>query len=208
MKYLIAIPALDMIHTATAASLVNMRRVGDCRFSFLCNSLVYDARNMLAAEAIDTGADRILFIDSDMYFQPDMMEHMADVLDYGFHFISGLYFRRKFPMTPLIYDSIEIVTENGIKKGKTVAYTNYPADRLFMVDGCGFGAVMMEISMLKEMFDVYERPFDPMPGVLGEDLAFCYRAQQLGYELWCDPRIKLGHVGQFIYDERYYQPQK
>ena len=42
--------------------------------------------------------------------------------------------------------------------------------------------------------------FDPMEGV-GEDLAFCLRARELGYKIWCDPTISLGHVGQLIINE-------
>lgn len=29
--------------------------------------------------------------------------------------------------------------------------------------------------------------------ILGEDLAWCYRAKDLGYEIWLDPTIKVGH---------------
>ena len=68
-RYMIAIPCMEMMHTAFVSSLVNMRRVGANKVTFLSNSLIYDARNMLAAEALDTGADRILWLDSDMVFE-------------------------------------------------------------------------------------------------------------------------------------------
>jgi hypothetical protein len=30
---------------------------------------------------------------------------------------------------------------------------------------------------------------------IGEDFLFCDRARELGYEVWVDPTIKLGHMG-------------
>ena len=42
--------------------------------------------------------------------------------------------------------------------------------------------------------------FTPFNG-FGEDLAFCLRARDLGYKIWCDPKIKCGHVGQLVVNE-------
>ena len=28
----------------------------------------------------------------------------------------------------------------------------------------------------------------------GEDVAFCWRARQCGYKIWCDPSTECGHV--------------
>ena len=27
----------------------------------------------------------------------------------------------------------------------------------------------------------------------GEDVSFCLDAKKMGYEIWCDPRIRVGH---------------
>lgn len=200
-KYMIAIPAMDTMPTATVASLMSLKRIGANRCSFLCNSLVYDARNMLVQEAIDTGADRVLFIDSDMFFMPDLMERLAARMDEGLDFVCGLYFRRKIPTTPCIYSNVHIINNAG----KTQVYTDYPKDSLFKIAGCGFGAVMVSTKLLKHVQDELCKPFLPYSGALGEDLSFCYRAHNLlGYDLWCDSSIKVGHVGQMIYTEDYY----
>lgn len=207
MKYLIAVPTLDMVPVPFVAALTALKRIGEVKHSFLANSLIYDARNMLAQEAIDTGADRILFIDSDMYFMPDMMERMAADLDDGADFVCGIYVKRRFPTLPCIYKSIDIEYEDGDPIGKTEMYTDYPKDALFEVGGCGFGAVMMDVAMLKNVQDTFGKPFTPYAGLFGEDLSFCWRAKQLGYTLWCDSRIKVGHVGTFIYSEEHYLMQ-
>lgn len=200
LKYLIAIPCMDAMPTPFVAALTAMKRVGLTRHSFLANSLVYDARNMLAQEAIDTGVDRVLFLDSDMFFQPDMMERMAADLDTGIDFVTGISVKRRFPTMPCIYKDVGI--------GHTEVYEDYPQDKLFQIAGCGFGAVMMNVSMLNDIWDKYGKPFLPIPGELGEDLTFCYRAQLSGYKLWCDSKIKVAHIGQFFYSESHWLAQQ
>lgn len=205
-KYLIAVPTMDTMLVPFVASLTYLTRVGLSRVSFASNSLVYDARNLLAAEAIDTGAERVLWLDSDMQFNPDLMERLAHDMDLeGLDYVSGIFFRRRLPVVPVIAKRIEAEKD---EKGKLVAntetYLDYPQDSLFEVAATGFGAVMCSTKMLKDVFDVYDRPFDPIPGVLGEDYAFCYRARSLGYRLWCDSRVKVGHVGLLAYGENAY----
>ena len=204
-KYMIAIPCLDTVPVPFAASLSGLRYVGESRASFHANSIVYDARDMLAAEAIDTGATRILFIDSDMQFAPDMMERMAaDMDEHNLDYVCGIYFKRRLPTTPCIYKKVELKDDGT---ASVESYTNYPRDELFPIAGSGFGAVMLTTKMLKDVYDTFGRPFLPFPGVLGEDLSFCWRAKQIGYEMYCDSRIKVGHVGLFNYSEPYYQAQ-
>ena len=200
-KYLIAVPCLDNVPVAFVAALTALKRIGLTKHSFLSNSLVYDARNALAQEAIDTGADRILFIDSDMYFMPDMMGRMAQDLDDGADMVSGICFTRRFPTQPCIYKTVDITYSDGEPTGKTEVYTDYPKDKLFQIAGCGFGAVMMDAKVLKAVEEALDKPFNPMPGILGEDLSFCRRARDCGFKIFCDSRIKVGHVGTFIYTE-------
>ena len=34
---------------------------------------------------------------------------------------------------------------------------------------------------------------------MSNDWFFCEKARELGYEVWCDPTIKLGHIGDYDY---------
>jgi GT2 family glycosyltransferase len=49
---------------------------------------------------------------------------------------------------------------------------------------------------------VYGVPFFPIAG-LGEDLAFCWRAKKLDYKLYCDSRLKIGHIMRLSVDENF-----
>lgn len=205
-KYLIAVPCMSSMLTPFVSSLVRMQRVGASKVSFLSNSLVFDARNMLAAEALDDEVDRVLWLDSDMGFSIDLMQRMADDLDSGLDCVSCIYVKRKFPTGPCIYD--KVVRDDTHPNGIARVYSDYPKDQLFEIAGCGFGAVMMDAKMLKDVYDTYGQPFNPIPNGLSEDLAFCWRAGQLGYKLHCDSRIKVDHIGLFPYREDHYLTQK
>lgn len=200
MKYLIGIPCMGMVHTGFAASLIHLNRVGESKVTFLANALVYNARNMLCKEAIETGADRILFLDSDMVFGHDLMEKMeADMDVHNLDFVSALCFRRVPPITPLIYKKLEM------EHAKNEIYLDYPENALFPIAGAGFGATMISTRLIKDIVNTYGAPFMPYPGELGEDLAFCYRANKLGYKMYCDSRLSLGHIGDFIYGEQLFK---
>lgn len=200
-KYLIAIPCMDTMPTPFVSSLLNMRRVGATKVSFLSNSLIYDARNMLAREALETEADRILWLDSDMQFTSDLMERLVEDMDSGLDFVSALYFKRRMPTEPCIYKTVEAGTTG---KSCVEVYHDYPRDTLFPIAGSGFGAVMCSTDLIADIAKEYGPPFDPVYR-LGEDLAFCLRAKRLGYTLYCDSRIKANHIGQIAYGEQHYK---
>lgn len=196
-KVLIAVPALDTMPVQTAYSMLSLKRDCPSRFSFLVRASCADARNLLAREAIESGADRVLWIDSDMVFSDDLMIRLGEDLDYGWDMVCGLYFKRELPVTPVIYESVEM--SNGVKP-----YLNYPRDMVFPIAGCGFGAVMMNTELLVRADELKAGPFTPLPH-LSEDLSFCRRAANVGARMACDSRIKVGHVGQITYGEAMYR---
>ncbi len=69
----------------------------------------------------------------------------------------------------------------------------------FTVDYTGFGWVLIK----KGVFENLEYPwFAPKMQVFesgavqdmcGEDVSFCLDAKEKGFEIWCDPRIRVGH---------------
>lgn len=197
MKYLIAIPAMDMCPTPFAYSLATLKHIGPTRISMICGAAVHEARNELAKEAVETDADRVLWLDSDMAFASDLMEKLAADLDEGWDMVCGIYFKRRMPVTPVIYSDITMT--NGVKP-----YLEYPKDSLFEIAGCGFGAVMMTTELLTRADPFKTGPFTPLPH-LSEDLSFCRRAEDAGARMACDSRVKVGHVGQIVFGEQMYK---
>lgn len=191
MRYLIAIPCMDTMPTLFVSSLVLMDKMPETEMAFAVSSLIYDARNTIAASALRNNFDRLLWIDSDMKFDRDMMKRMAQRMDEGYRFVAGVYCMRKPPYTPVVYKAFEPgIDPMPFSKSELDARKG-----MIQIAGCGFGAVMMDVSILSEMKNQRsDYPFSPFLG-LGEDLSFCKRATEMGVKLYCDTSIRLGHVG-------------
>ena len=208
MKTLICIPCMDMVHTEFMKSLLGMRRVGDTKYTIACSSLIYDARNTMARKAVKEGFDRVLWLDSDMSFEPDLMERLSARLDEGYEFVSGLYFTRKAPVRPVLYSECGYYeNEKGEVTPAAVWYDEYPRDTIFEVKGVGFGGVMMTTEVISKVAEKFGLPFAPMLG-FGEDLSFCGRASQVGVKMYVDGTIKMGHVGLGTITEDVYLQQQ
>lgn len=208
IKTLVAIPCMDMCHTDFVRSLTGLKFEGEVMVMFSQSSLVYDSRNLLAGAAIEGGYDRILWLDSDMVFEPDLFRRLSARLDEGREMCTALYMTRKPPIKPCIYIRLYEEQKPGIKWPIPHAepYHGYP-DGVFPVAGCGFGGVMMTVDLMRRVQAEYGYPFSPMVG-FGEDFAFCKRVLEIGGEIVCDSTIKMGHVGQAVFDEDYYRLQE
>jgi len=200
-KTLIAVPAMDYVAAGFAASLAMLQKDGEALVSFICGSLIYDARNKLAAQAVKLEADYVLWLDSDMTFQPDTLRRLFKTMEeQDADIVSGLYFRRSAPYTPVAFDKVEI-NEDGTSSHQD--YTG-PLTGVHEVEGVGFGCVLMKAQCLLDVFGQYGGGFNPLGG-FGEDLSFCWRARQLGFKLVLDTDIKLGHIGHITVTESFFK---
>lgn len=203
MKVLVAIPAMDSVPTQFAWSLATLQKEQNTIVAFQISSLVYTARNELARGAIKMGADFVLWLDSDMVFEPDTLKRLLkDYEEKKGDIITGVYYRRVPPFTPVLYDEFNVTDE-----AVTWKETRDVKDDFFEVEGCGFGCVLMPTEALFDVYEKYGQPFDPISGS-GEDLSFCWRARQLGYKIVCDPSIQPGHVGHQIITKEFYEAYK
>lgn len=200
MKVLIAVPCMEQVAAEFAQSLATLNKRGECAVSFVIGSLIYDSRNKLAKQALAMGADVLVFFDSDMTFSADTLERLLKHIEDDKDIVSGLYFKRRPPYTPVLYKSLEA-------NGKAEDFVDYPQNSLFKVEGCGFGCVAINTKVLYEIALSCGNWFEPLEHY-GEDLSFCYRAKQRGIDIYCDSSIKLGHIGHAVITEEAYQMLK
>ena len=201
MKTLIAVPCMDQVPAQFCQSLAMLKKVDECLVGFQIGSLIYTSRDNLSKQALKLGADYIFWLDSDMIFQPDILERMLNTIEPN-TILTGLYFRRVKPFAPVLFDKLEM-TEDGCDWSEFEEIPKEP----FEVGGCGFGCVLMPTDAVVSVSLNFKQMFNPMKGV-GEDLAFCWRARQSGYKIICDPTISLGHVGHTVIDENFYNAYK
>lgn len=133
--------------------------------------------------------DKILWIDSDIIFTP---QDVIKAYESPYDIVSGAY----------LFATGEVVAYNEVA-GPAMhmeEIKTWTEPRRILAAGMGFMAVKSGI------FESLTRPWFQSKIVtinvgtesltfpmLGEDLSFCYRANDLGYELWLDPSIKLIH---------------
>ncbi len=199
MKIFIAIPSMDQVPAQFAQSLATLNKVdGECLVSFQIGSLIYHSRDALARKAIECEADYILWLDSDMVFAPDTLAKLLEDRESG-DIISGLYFRRVHPFSPVLFDKLDI--ENG--KCDWSGFEKIP-NEIFEIGGCGFGCVLMRTDIIFEIASRFHELFSPI-GSVGEDLSFCWRARQCRYKIVCDPRLTLGHEGHHVVTKEFFE---
>ena len=192
---------MDTVPALFCQSLALLQRAGNTLVGFETGSLVYNARNNLAKQAIKAEADYVLWLDSDMVFAPDLLQRMLKVSqENNIDFLTAVCFRRKPPYTPCLFDRLE-KTEQG---ASYTALLSVPDGR-FKVGACGFAGVLMGTDVLLSVSAKYEgRMFDPLKG-MGEDVSFCWKARQCGYDIWCDSSIELGHVGTCVITRQFFE---
>ena len=201
MKTLIAVPCMDQVPAPFAQSLAMLHKPGECVLSMQMGSLIYTSRNNLAQMAIQMDVDYVFWLDSDMVFEPDTLVKMMKTLEENdYDILTGLYFRRVPPYTPVLFDKLDIIRD------KICSWTEFHEipDEPFEVGGCGFGCVLMKSDVFYDVQSKHGNMFAPIANN-GEDIAFCWRARDCGFKIYCDPSIICGHVSHSIVDEKFYK---
>ena len=190
MRLLIAIPNYDAMRPEFVRSLLELteklhRDNVDFEVRIATGTLAHVARDRLAKIAVNNHFDQVLWIDDDMVFDGHLYE---DLSIHGKDIICGNFISRHYPYVSCFFKSLDPIER----------FSGEIPDDIFRVAACGFGAVLMKTQVLKDVMNNHKgQCFLPDPK-MGEDVAFCHRAAGCGYEIWCDPTVRVGHVGNLI----------
>ena len=187
MKLLIAVPTSDYMHHAFVKSLLGLTKRLDVDgieyvVDMRTGSLVYDAREHLASRARLENFSHVLWLDSDMVFPDDIFEKLKS---HGKDYVTGICHARRKPYLSAVFAKLE---PDAIRYHRTT----YP-DNLFQIAGSGFACVLTSVQMLRDIKHNSGILFLPTLA-FGEDLAFCVRAKDAGYDLYADPKVRIKHV--------------
>lgn len=177
------------------------------RFEFFqktCGRMhVHVARDEMAKAALVHECNYLYMIDDDMIAPDDLFEKLYESKK---DIIAPLAFTRNFPHKPVMYSCIEgwdpvMQTEHFTN----YSIMNYPKEKLVQCDAVGFGAVLINMNVIKGL----PAPYFMNPNKTGEDISFCYEAKKRGFTTWMDTRIKLGHLSHpIIVTEDYVEQQR
>jgi len=196
-QILIGVPCLDFIRSETVASLFQATAGIDCpaKLAIHKSCYIHDARNKIVENAIDNKATHVMFIDSDMQFG---MDSIARLLAHDVDIVGGLYYRRQAPHLPTIS---QLVDE------KIVVPNKFPKDKLFKVWAIATGFLLVKTEVFKSLTPPYFFFGNYKTNVMGEDTYFCWKANKK-FDIWCDPTIDLGHVGEETFTNQHYNLYK
>ena len=194
MKILLGMPTVGTIPTKTVISLLATVERGKVEPMIVSGSLVYDARDAIAMYAVENDYDYVLYVDSDMVFNADDLRRL---LAHQVGICSGLYVTRDGRNENVIYS--KVITRRRFPYRKPERIPDNSTTGFAPVSACGFGFCLIKTSVLKSMLKYYKSLFEPSKGV-GEDIAFCLRAKRVGFKTFVDRDVKLGHVGEKVYE--------
>lgn len=153
------------------------------------------ARNALAKQALDMGADYILWADSDMILeQPaDANEALQIMLSFNVPIVSGVYMAKQAQG----FGYCIWVKAQGESAWAVHGYESVPqwTGNWFNVDVVGLGWCLIR----REVFEKVPQPWfhwdtEDEPS---EDFHFFEKARKAGYEVKVFSDIKLSHIGKF-----------
>lgn len=189
-KVLIGVPCLDSIKTKTAFSLFNLKRGGNTELIMKVGADVARNRNQIVEYAIEKGFTHILFIDSDMKFNPDTLERLLE----NDEDICGVMYHQR--ALPLRYNLMPMEQDEERGKYEIVDF-KVPAD-LFEVKWVGTGIMLIKTEVFKKLQKPYFA-FLYEDEYVGEDVYFCRKARDAGYKIFVDATVQNRHVGNFEY---------
>lgn len=212
-----------MVPTMMVQSLLQLHKPYPCAFMSVERQRIDKARNAIAMEALNKGFDYLFFIDDDNPIPPDTLEKfieddkdimVAPILSRnpnkdGVHDLCAFYGKESVhskPTTELmsidppvrLYFPITVFKEEGY---------------LHKVDGAGTGCMLIKRKVLEAVYKKYKDYMFEFGDIkfskdsplivqgisydrrtMSEDVEFCERAIDLGFELWLDERIKPLHI--------------
>lgn len=196
-------------------SLLQLQKPLPCGFMSVTRQRIDKARNYMALEALKVGADYLFFVDDDNPVPPDsllrMLETDKDIViapilsrnpnKFGTHDLCAFY----------VEEGPELSELNGKKIRFYKPITDFRDDGpLHKIDGGGTGCMLIKRVVLEKMFEKYKDYMFEFGDLrfsqfeydgakydrrtMSEDMEFCERVIDLGFEIWLDDRVRPTHI--------------
>lgn len=172
--------------------------------------LVDVARNVVASQALQSGAEYLFYWDSDLAVDPQIVPKL---IAHGLPVVSALYWRRHPPIFPEVF---RVNPKTGIPAPmKAEEIRALRGGQLIECDAVGLGCCLIHRSVLEKLAKRSPKftmisPDDPEDKLeviefmkmifqnnvtISEDVMFCSRVQhELGLKIFVDPNIECPHL--------------
>ncbi len=185
-KLAIGIATTGQVKTKTLVSIMGLvKRNPENTFIIAwegCN--VHQSRINIVKEAQKGDCTHLLFVDSDMVFKPEAVEallrHNRDIVGVETNL-------RKLPLT-------STVKLHDLKGDKIFD----KKDELYEAVAVGTGFMLIAMHVFGRVSDpwfFYEQDGNELK--VGSDMWFCNKAREKGLQIWVDPTLQVGHIGDY-----------
>lgn len=204
MTLVALVPTATAIEPECEASLSKLRARGIKVRVFRGASAIDQARSMMAYDALRDGFTKLLWVDSDIAFEPEDVDRL---LEHDKPFVCGIYPKK----------GGRVITSHALPGTRELVFGEegglveilYAAGGFTLVDRIVYDAVREKHSLpvcnehsgspLVPYYQPMVKETDDGPWYLAEDYAFCERARQAGFAIHADTRIRLRHIGRYAF---------
>jgi hypothetical protein len=168
------------------------------------------ARSQIATDAVDQGFEELMWIDSDMEFDP------ASVMQLRTHnlpIVCGLYPKKgRRALSSAIFPRTESVifgrggglleiryAATGFLYTRRRVYLDIQRHCELPICNLQFNHPLVPFFMTMTVETDESTPANPRHWYLSEDFAFSHRARLAGYKIFADTSIRVGHIGRYTY---------
>ncbi len=183
IKIAMGIPCNRLTKPKTAFSLSRLIAHSKHDYHFIVSTRGFNTsenRNYIATQAVNNGCSHLFFVDDDMVFPPDTLDKL---LARDKDIVGGVYKTK--------YEIQDDVCE----------YFDDRRGEFMKVKALGTGCLLIKTDVfikLPQPWFKYEWN-DNGSIKRSHDWIFCEDAINAGYEVWADPTIEMGHIGQYEY---------
>ncbi|MBS2012199.1 MAG: hypothetical protein JST00_04900 [Deltaproteobacteria bacterium] len=202
-KCVVLVPVAHTVEPLCERGLQELERRGYRVCRVRGHSDIGRGRSEMATRALDEGYEAIMWIDADVVFIPDDVDAL---LASGHPVVGGVYpvkGQRRIAVRPLAGtkdltfgeegDVVEVMyTATGFLLTRREVYERMQTE--LALPRCGAG----DDSVVPYFLSVVVPDGDGM-AYLSEDFSFCHRAREIGHHVMVDTRVRLGHVGSYVY---------
>lgn len=178
----------QQMHVRTAVSMAAALKKwpGEVKVCVQASSYLHWNREFIVQQALEAKASHLWFLDTDMIFPPAGLFRLAD-LDKDI--VGGSYNFRQLPLRSVV----KLAEVDGVFVDATEE--NMPKEPF----QCAVVPTGFMLINLARLVAKVQPPYFESNLPLGDDVYFCKKVRAAGLEVWCDPTIEIGHVGEMIF---------
>ena len=191
VKLAICIPARDMMHTATSFCLFNLAQVLnklgiDSKLFISPGTLIANQRHELVKSAKEWTATHVMFIDSDITFEPI---HVLRLLDFDEPIVGAAYSKRVEPLIVTAWTEIDNWDSWVDPIEQTQSHIK--------IQAMGLGFCLIKMSVFDELTLPWFQLGFYNGHYTGEDIEFFRKCNDNNIDIWLDvaTTCELGHIG-------------